>query len=243
MQIQLFITCLVDSIHPQIGQATIDLLERLNVSVKFPSGQTCCGQPAYNAGYHNEAKPVAKRLLDTFAQTDGPIVTPSGSCASMIKHGFPDLFRDDQHNLTRAQEIAERTYELSQFIVHVLGVTNVGAYFDGSLTYHPSCHLLRGLGERTAPLQLLKEVEGAKLVPLPGADECCGFGGLFSIKMSSLSAAIATRKTSNITTSGASTCVTCDAGCLMNITGHLARNGQTEKCVHLAEILAGQDKS
>lgn len=240
MKIQLFVTCLVDAVHPEIGEAMVAVLESLGMSIKFPSGQTCCGQPGYNAGYLRETRPVVLRFLDVFAPTEGVIVTPSGSCAAMIQHGFPELLRDDPPNLARAKSIAKRTYELSQFLVHVLGVTNVGAQFDGKLTYHPSCHLLRGLGEQQAPLQLLQQVDGARIVPLPGAEECCGFGGLFSVKMSPLSSEIASRKTANIAASGAEVCVTCDAGCLMNIKGRLAREGRQAQCVHLSQVLARQ---
>lgn len=241
MQVQLFVTCLVDAIHPRIGEATVAVLERLRMSIGFPRGQTCCGQPAYNAGYHREARPVAIRFLDVFEPTEGVIVTPSGSCAAMIHHGFPELFREDPYNLSRSKSIIKRTYELSQFLVNVLGVTNLNAHFDGVLTYHPSCHLLRDLGERDAPLRLLHEVQGAEVVPLPRAEECCGFGGLFSVKMSSLSEHIARRKTSNIRASGAATCVTCDTGCLMNINGHLSREGHAAECIHLAQVLAEQE--
>ncbi|MBI3241749.1 MAG: (Fe-S)-binding protein [Chloroflexi bacterium] len=238
--VQLFITCILDALYPEIGEAAVTVLERLGLRVEFPAAQTCCGQPGYNAGYRAEARWVALHFLDVFAETDGPIVTPSGSCAAMIKHGYPDLFADDPLNLLRAKAVAARTFEFSQYLVRQLGVTDVGARHDGVLTYHPSCHLLRGLNEREAPLTLLRHVRGATLVELPGAEECCGFGGLFSVKMADVSSEILARKMSNLGVSAAPLAVTCDAGCLTHINGGLHRAGVSQRVIHLAEILAKQ---
>lgn len=237
--VQLFVTCMVDAVRPEIGEATVAVLEAQGVKVEFPAAQTCCGQPAYNAGYRSEARAVAAHFLNVFDATSGPVVTPSGSCAAMVHHGFADLFGDDPVQLRRAQAVAARTRELSQFLVHDLKVTNVGASFNGRITYHPSCHQLRGLGEGTAPLALLEQVAGSELVPLAGAEECCGFGGLFSVKLPQVSGEMVARKTANIDATGAAVCVTCDAGCLMNIAGRLQREQKAVRCVHLAEVLAG----
>ena len=239
MRVQLFVTCIVDTVMPQIGEATVTVLERLGHAVEFPAGQTCCGQPGYNAGYRAEARQVAQHFLDVFSPIEGYIVTPSGSCAAMVLHGMPDLFRDDSDNLESAREVAARTYELSQFLVRVLGVTDIGARYDGILTYHPSCHLLYGLDEKDAPLQLLEYVRDADVVPLPDGEQCCGFGGLFAVKMASVSNEMLTRKVDNIRRSKASACVTCDAGCLLNMDGKL-RQQPGPRALHLAEVLAAR---
>lgn len=235
---QLFITCILDALYPEIGEAAVAVLERIGVRVEFPMAQTCCGQPGYNAGYRPDARRVALHFLEVFANADGPIVTPSGSCAAMIKHGYPDLFADDPVNLPRAKAVAARTFEFSQYLVHELGLADVGATYDGLLTYHPSCHLLRGLSEREAPLTLLQHVRGATLVELPGAEECCGFGGLFSVKLPEVSGEMLARKMNNLRASNAPLAVTCDAGCLTHLNGGLHRTGSIQRVIHLAEILA-----
>jgi len=240
-RVQLFVTCIIDSLFPHVGEATVTVLERLGLEVQFLQAQTCCGQPAYNGGFWEEARPVALRFLDIFEATaPDPIVCPSGSCAAMIVHGYPDLFQDDAPNLARAQAIAARTYEFSQFLVDRLGVTDVGATFTGSLTYHPSCHLLRFLHVTHQPRQLLAHVKGAEVAPLPGAEECCGFGGLFAIKHGDISGAILDKKIENLQKTGARTLVGCDMSCLMHIQGGLNRDKVAMQSQHLAEILARQ---
>ncbi len=238
---QLFITCIVDSIFPNVGEAVVSVLEKLGVEIEFPETQTCCGQPAYNAGFRAEAKQLALNFLDTFEKSDAPIVTPSGSCAAMVVHGYPDLLAgaDDSKNLARAKALAARTYEFSQFLVSALRVTSLDAAFDGRLTYHASCHLLRGLGVKDAATQLLANVRGAEVAPLPHADECCGFGGLFSIKHGDLSAAMLDKKLENVRATGAQTVVGCDMSCLMHMQGGLTRDASTITCLHLAEVLGG----
>ena len=236
--VQLFITCIVDALYPDVGEAVVAVLERVGVKVEFPAAQTCCGQPGYNAGYRDDSRRVALHFLDVFSLTDGPIVTPSGSCAAMIKHGYPDLFADDPVNLPRAKAVAGRTFEFSQYLVWELGLADVGARHDGVLTYHPSCHLLRGLHERETPLTLLRHVRGATLVELPGAEECCGFGGLFSVKLPEVSGEMLARKMNNLQAASAPLAVTCDAGCLTHLNGGLHRAGSSQRVVHLAEILA-----
>jgi len=224
-----------------VGEAAVEVLERLGVVVEFPEAQTCCGQPGYNAGFRADARELALNFMAVFERSDAPIVTPSGSCAAMIIHGYPDLLAEahDPANLARAKALAARTYEFSQFLVDVLKVEDVGARANGSLTYHPSCHLLRGLGVKDAPLKLLSHVRGAEIVPLPNAEECCGFGGLFAIKHGDISGAILDKKLENIRASQAATVVGCDMSCLMHIQGALSRDGSRTKCVHLAEVLRG----
>lgn len=240
--ILLFITCFVDSLYPEIGESVVAVLERLGVAVEFPEAQTCCGQPAYNAGYRPEAREMAERFMAVFEQCpDKPIVTPSGSCAAMLAAGgYPDLFRENPALAARAETIAGRTYEFSQYLVDVLGVTDVGARWKGRLAHHPSCHLLRGLGVTDAPARLLANVREAEVAPLPGADECCGFGGLFSIKFGGVSGAMLERKIQGIRASGAETIVTCDASCLTHINGGLSRLGLPQRVVHIAEVLNAQ---
>jgi L-lactate dehydrogenase complex protein LldE len=241
-RVQLFITCIVDSLYPRVGQAAVEVLERLGLEVAFPEAQTCCAQPAYNGGFRDEARQVAVRFLDVFEPTaPDPIVCPSGSCAAMIVHGYADLFRDDPKNLRRAEAIAAHTFEFSQFLVDVLGVTDVAARFDGKLTYHPSCHQMRFLHVTEAPRALLARVHGAEVVPLPGAEECCGFGGLFAIKHGQLSSAILDKKIENIHKTGAQAVVGCDMSCLMHMQGGLRRDGAPVRCVHLAEVLARRE--
>ncbi len=241
-RVQLFVTCIIDSLFPHVGEAVVEVLERLGVAVEFPEAQTCCGQPGYNGGFRAEARDLALKFMTVFEKSNAPIVTPSGSCAAMLIHGYPDLFADDPPNLARAQALAARTYEFAQFLVEVLKVDDLGAKFNGSLTYHPSCHLARGLGIKVAPLQLLSKVRGAEFTPLPNADECCGFGGLFAIKHSDISGAMLDKKLDNLRASKATTLVGCDMSCLMHIQGALSRDESRVRCVHLAEVLAGREE-
>jgi L-lactate dehydrogenase complex protein LldE len=239
---QLFITCIIDSLFPEAGEAAVRLLERQGVAVDFPAAQTCCGQPGYNAGFREEARRLALRFLDVFERSPDPVVTPSGSCAAMIVHGYPDLFHDDAKNRARAEALASRTFELSQYLVEGLGLdpAEVGAasVFQGRVTYHPACHLARGLGVTEAPLRLLRAVPGAEVRPLPGAEECCGFGGLFAVKHGDISAAMLDKKLAGVEASGAETLVCADMSCLMHMQGGLRRDGSRVRCLHLAEVLA-----
>lgn len=236
--VQLFVTCILDTLYPQTGQAVVNVLERLGCQVDFPPGQTCCGQPAFNAGLRDQARPVAMHTIRVFEKTQGPIVVPSGSCAAMIRHGYLELFADDPAWLPRAQSLAQRTYEFSQFLVDYLGVTDVGAHYAGQITYHSSCHLLRDLGIDRQPRALLAAVGGAEFVELPYTDECCGFGGVFSVEHPHISAAMLERKIANIEASRAPLVVSCDAGCITNINGGLHRLGKKQRAVHIAEVLA-----
>ncbi len=236
--VQLFVTCLIDTLKPEIGEAIVRVLGRAGVRVTFPEGQTCCGQPAFNAGMRAEARRLAEHTINVLEADPAPVVIPSGSCTAMIRHSYPELFADDPAWLARAQALAKRTFELTEYLVDELGVTDLGARYEGTLTYHPSCHLLRGIGVDHQPRALLAHVEGAEIVELPHAEECCGFGGVFSVEHPELSAAMLTRKMDNITASGATTVVSCDTGCLLHINGGLSRQ-MREPCVkHIAEILA-----
>ncbi len=221
--------------------AVVQVLERLGLTVEYPEGQTCCGQPAFNGGAWDEARAMARHTLNVLRRSDAPIVVSSGSCAAMLLHHYPELFAADAEYGPLAEQVAARTFEFTQFVVDVLGVRDLHATAHGKLTYHPSCHLLRSLGIREEPRQLLSEVQGVELVELPGAEECCGFGGLFAIKMSDISGAMCKRKLDNIERTGADTVVGCDVSCLLNIGGGLHRRGSRIRTRHIAEILASQE--
>lgn len=239
--VQLMVTCLVDTFFPKVGEDMVKVLERLGVRVEFPAEQTCCGQPAFNAGLRSEARPLAEHTIRVFEATTGPVIIPSGSCAVMLRHGYLELFADDPPWLERARLLATRTFEFSEYLVDHLGVTDLGANWPGKLTYHSSCHLLRGLGVDPQPRLLLSQVHGADIIDLPHADECCGFGGVFSVEHPELSAEMLKRKIGNLETTQAPTLVVCDTGCLMHIQGGLKRQGRSQRVVHIAEILASRD--
>jgi L-lactate dehydrogenase complex protein LldE len=236
--VQLFVTCLVDNFFPNVGFAVVKILEGLGLTVEFPQAQTCCGQPAFNAGFWDDARAMARYTIDILAQSDAPIVIPSGSCADMISHHYAEILAADSTYGPKARAVAQRTYEFSQFLVDALGVTDLNAQTSGCLTYHASCHGLRGLGVKTQPKALLNNVNGAEQKDLPGVEECCGFGGLFAIKMSNISGAILQHKVDNIESTGADTVVGTDVSCLMHIAGRLHRQGSPIRVKHLAEILA-----
>ena len=239
--VQLFITCLVDSFYPQTGEAVVELLRRIGVAVEFPPDQTCCGQPPFNAGLRTEARPLVEHTIRVFESTEGDIVIPSGSCAHMIKHGYPELFRDDPVWLPHAQALGNRVYEFTEYLVDRLGVTDLGARWDGILTYHSSCHTLRGMHIDRQPRALLANVKGARIVDLPHVEECCGFGGIFSVEHPELSAEMLKRKIRNLEATESPTLVVCDAGCLMHIQGGLHRNRMPQRVVHIAEVLNHTD--
>ncbi len=238
MNVSLMVTCLGDALFPDVGVATVRLLRRLGVAVDFPAAQTCCGQPHFNRGFHDDARDVARHTIRTF-DNGRPVVTPSGSCAAMVKLEYPELFHDDPVWHARAADLAGRTHELSDFLVNVLKVEDVGARFEGRVTYHMACHL-RGLGLLTEPERLLRRVRGLEYVPLERADECCGFGGSFAVRYPGISGAMVQDKASFIEKTGAEVVVATDAGCLMNIQGCLRRRGSRVRALHLAEVLAGQ---
>jgi L-lactate dehydrogenase complex protein LldE len=237
MRIGLFITCLADALYPQVGQATVALLERLGHEVVFPSAQTCCGQMHINTGYLRGARPLVRHHLDVFSSSDvDAIVAPSGSCVGSVRHQHPALLTGPL--AARATALAARTYELSEFLVDVLGVEDVGAYYPHRVTYHPTCHSLRMLHVGDKPVRLLRSVGGIDLVELPSATECCGFGGTFAVKNAATSTAMLADKLRHISSTGATVVTAGDSSCLMHMGGGLSRLDGGARAVHLAEILA-----
>jgi L-lactate dehydrogenase complex protein LldE len=229
------VTCLGDLFYPEVGVRIVRLLRRLGVTTDFPAGQTCCGLPLFNSGYRAEAAAVARRTVPLFRESEH-VVVPSGSCAWMIKHEYPGLLTDPALR-AEAESLAARTYELSQFLVRVLGRTRFRSAIPGRVTYHDSCHLRRGLGESESPRIILKSLEGAELVELPGSDECCGFGGSFAVRLPEVSTSILDTKLANVEATGARCLVACDAGCLMQMGGRLSRRHSPIRAVHLAEVI------
>ena len=236
--VSLFFTCLADAFFPRVAFATAAVLERFGAEVRVPLSQTCCGQPAFNSGNRKEARKMARKFLSVFLG-EGYIVTPSGSCAAMVKNEYPALFRDEPGMLALATLAGERIYELSQFLVEVLGVTDPQSSFQGKVTYHDSCHLRRGLGVSEAPRTLLRSIPGVTLVEMEQSDRCCGFGGVFSVKYPHISCRMVDDKIERILATGAPIVTSGDIGCLMNIGGTISRSGYPVRAVHLAEILAG----
>ncbi|MGW1895058.1 (Fe-S)-binding protein [Streptomyces sp. NPDC002004] len=243
MRIALFLTCVNDTLYPDTGRAVVKLLTRLGVEVDFPMAQTCCGQVHYNTGYRHRTEPLARHFSDVFAGYEA-IVTPSGSCAAMVRELYPRLgerARTDGRGGGLAAALApvtDRVYELTEFLVDVLGVTDVGAYYPHTVTYHPTCHGLRVLGLGDRPRRLLEAVEGLELVELPGAEECCGFGGTFAVKNADVSAAMGSDKVRAAESTGARVLCAADNSCLMHIGGIMSRLEVDMRPVHVAEILA-----
>lgn len=235
----LFVTCLVDHLFPHVGDAAVAVLRRAGVDVTFPPEQTCCGQVAFNDGFWPQARTMALRFLDVF-EPSAAIIVPSGSCAAMVREFYPRLLRDDPVLAARAAAVARRTYELSEYLVNVLGWDDAGARFPHRVTYHPSCHGLRALGVNEQPLRLLHRVAGLELRPLRDGDECCGFGGMFAVKYAALSSAMLDAKIAAIEESTAEFVTATDVSCLMHIDGGLRRRGSAVRTIHLAEILAAQ---
>lgn len=215
----------------------MDILHRLGIYVDFARDQTCCGQPQFNAGLRKDARAIAEHTIKVFENTKGDIVTPSGSCTHMFRHNYPELFEGDVIWLPRAKALAARTYEFTEYLVDKLGVTDVGAKWNGILTYHPTCHTLRGINVDKQPRELLGNVRGATLVDLPHAEECCGFGGIMSMEHPELSAEWLKRKISNLEMTQSPTLVVTDAGCLMHIAGGLNRQKKSQRVMHIAEVL------
>ena len=236
-RVSLMVTCLGDLFFPEVGVSIVRLLRRLGTTVEFPQGQTCCGLPLFNSGYHAEARAVAARTVALFRNADH-IVVPSGSCAWMLRHEYAGLLTDGEL-AQDARRLAGRTYELSQFLVKVLGRREFRTTVGGRVTYHDSCHLLRGLHEAETPRDILRSLEGVEFVELPGADECCGFGGSFAVRLPEVSAQILAKKLTNVEATGATCLVACDAGCLMQMGGGLRRRRSRVRALHLAELLDG----
>lgn len=234
----LFVTCIVDQVYPSIGIAAAELLERQGVAVNVVPDATCCGQVAFNAGYRDEARAVASRWVEQLRDR-GDIVMPSGSCAAMVRHLFAELFAGTRWQ-DDARRVADRTFELTEYLVDVLGVGDVGARFDGTIAFHYACHGLRFLGLGTQATTLLTSVAGARLVPMHGADECCGFGGLFAVKHADVSMAMLDRKLTSAEGCDADLIVTGDASCMTQLAGGLSRRGSRLRVRHIAEVLANR---
>ncbi len=235
--VTLFAQCLVDTFYPEVAEAVVTIFARLGMAVDCPPEQTCCGQPAFNAGYRRQARAAARHFIEVF-ENAGDIVCPSGSCVHMVRHGYAELFADDPGWLARSRRVAERTFELTEYLVDVLGVTDLGARCEATLTYHDSCHLLRGLGIERQPRALIGAVRGAHLVEMEDADRCCGFGGTFAVHYPEISTAMTAEKVDHIVASGAEAVVGCDVSCLMNIEGVIRRRRLNIRAIHIARLLA-----
>lgn len=229
MRVSLFITCLSDMFFPNVGEAVVRLLKRHGVQVEFPTEQTCCGQPAYNGGFTDEARQMARQWLKAFKNAEY-VVAPSGSCVAMVRSHYPEL-------LPEAKEIASRTYEFTEFLVDVLKLEDLGAEFNAKVAYHHSCHMSRDLGIYHQPLTLLKHVRGLELVQVPRQELCCGFGGTFSVKMPEISEAMVSDKVAAVASTGADILIGSDSSCIMNIGGRMNREGRPIRVMHTAELL------
>lgn len=239
-RVSLFITCVVDQFYPAVGMSVVEVLERLGLEVDFPDAQTCCGQPAFNSGFHEPAREVARTWLRAFKDSEA-VVAPSGSCTAMVRHAYEEIFHGYPSELADARLLAARTYEFSEFLYTVMGLEDVGApAWKGPITLHQTCHLSRELGIREPVKKLLAAVPGIDFKEMALSDDCCGFGGTFAVKFDSISAAMADDKLNRAQESGASTIVACDMSCLMHIDGRARRRGMDMKCVHLAQVLAGK---
>jgi L-lactate dehydrogenase complex protein LldE len=242
MRVALMVTCINDALFPETGKSVVRLLQRLGVDVEFPATQTCCGQPMINTGYLDEAVPVLRNFVDTFSGYDA-VVTPSGSCAGSVRHqhGLVARRSGDEALAAEVAVLSPKVYELSEFLVDVLGVEDVGASFPHTVTYHPTCHSLRMLGVGDRPTRLLRAVRGLTLVELPGAAECCGFGGTFALKNADTSVAIGEDKVRRVRETGAEVLVAGDRSCLMHLGGLLSRQGSPVRVMHLADVLASTE--
>ena len=241
----LFVTCIIDQFYPDVGESAVRLLRRLGVDLDFPRGQTCCGQPAFNSGFWRDAKPLAQRFLAEF-QGDRYIVVPSGSCATMLRVYYTELFHDEPELKEKASAISSRVYELTEFIVDVLGVSDLAPYCSSAsttdvqmVTYHEACHLRRELGVNEQPRMLLASLPRVELVEMEQAEVCCGFGGTFSVKYPDISGAMLADKVDNVLASGADTLAACDSSCLMQMAGGLEKRGTNVRTAHVAQILDG----
>jgi len=242
MRVALFVTCLGDAVIPEAGRATVTVLERLGHEVVFPREQTCCGQMHANSGYRAEALELARRFVEIFGSFDA-VVAPSSSCVGMVRELYPLLAREahDDALESSAQALAGRVHELSELLVHRLGIEDVGASFPHRVAYHPTCHSLRVTQVGDAPMRLLRNVRGLELVDVAQADECCGFGGTFALKNADTSSAILDDKCAALEASGAEVCTAIDGSCLLQIGGGLSRRGSAMRTVNLAEILAATE--
>ncbi|MFB7088528.1 (Fe-S)-binding protein [Streptomyces sp. NPDC056296] len=245
MRVALVATCVNDALYPSTAIATVKVLERLGVDVDFPAAQTCCGQPQYNTGYRRATEPLVRRMARAFEGYDH-VVTPSGSCVAMVRDNYPRIgakaVAEGRDLADAAASLVPHVYELTEFLVDVLEVTDLGAYFPHTVTYHPSCHGLRTLGLGDRPRRLLEAVKGLELVELPGAEECCGFGGTFAVKNADVSEAMGDDKIRNALATDADVLCGADNSCLMHIGGMLRRRNAPQRALHLAEILASTEE-
>jgi len=239
MRVSLFVTCIVDQLFPRVGMAMLDVLEQAGCTVDFPERQTCCGQPAFNSGYRDEAHGVACHFLDVFRDSEY-VVVPSGSCTSMVSHHFKELFTKDPKRLEQAKKMSPRVWEFSEFLLKVLKVDDFGARMEKVVTYHDSCHALREFGIKEGPRRLLSKVKGLELREMDVAEECCGFGGTFSVKFADVSGQMARTKVESILKTGAEAVVSIDSSCLMQLQGALSRAEAPVTTMHLAEVLASR---
>jgi len=238
---QLFITCLGDQFYTSTLQNMTHLLERLGVELIFPAEQTCCGQPLFNNGFDGKTRPVALNFMHTFSRSDTPIIGPSGSCVSMVKHHYPSLFKEGTREHALAVDVASRIFEFTEYLVNVLKVTDIGAVYPHKVTYHASCHYLREMGLKTEAKILLNAVKGLELVPLKEEETCCGFGGAFTVTYPEVSRSMMQNKINDIVASGADTLITCEPGCLMNIAGGLHKLGSNIRAAHIIDVLASKE--
>lgn len=239
MKASLFVTCVVDQFYPEIGESAVRVLRRLGVDVDFPEDQTCCGQPAFNSGFRSDAKPLARRFLDTFEDAEA-VVVPSGSCTAMVRVFYAELFHDDPALAARVEAVAGKTFELTEFIVDVLGVTQLpegSGASNRTVTYHEGCHLRREIGVTTQPRALIKAAPGVDLVEMEQAEVCCGFGGTFAVKYADISGAMLNDKLRNVADTGADAVVSCDSTCLMQIGGGLEKQDMAARPLHVAQLL------
>jgi L-lactate dehydrogenase complex protein LldE len=242
-QAQLFLTCLGDQFYTSTLQNMTHLLERLGVELTFPPEQTCCGQPLFNNGFEDKTRPVALNFLHAFSKSDAPIIGPSGSCVSMVKHHYPSLFKEGSREHALALDVSSRIYEFTEYLVNVLKVTDVDAVYPHKVTYHASCHYLREMGLKTEAKTLLNAVKGLEFVPLNEEETCCGFGGAFTVTYPEVSRSMMENKVENIIASGADSVVTCEPGCLMNIAGGLHKAGSNIRAMHIIDLLAGTESN
>lgn len=236
MKVNFFVTCICDTVKSEVAKKTVLLLEELGCEILFPKKQGCCGQPSLNSGYIEQSKPAMKNLIEAFEGNDYPIVTPAGSCAAAIKK-YPEYLVDEPEWALRAQKVADRLYELTQFIVNKLGVTHVGARLQGRAVYHPSCSLIRKLGVREEPIALLAAVEGLEMVSIKNQETCCGFGGTFSVKMAEISGEMVKEKVQHISDAEPDFLIGADSSCLINIGGRVSREGKPVKVMHIVDVL------
>ncbi|MGE5672259.1 MAG: (Fe-S)-binding protein [Mycobacterium leprae] len=236
MRVSLFITCLVDHFYPEAGEAMVHLLRRQGVEVAFPAGQTCCGQPVWNTGQHEEARALARHFIEVFEDSEY-IVAPSGSCVGHVRYYYPQMFLDDESWRRRAEAVASRTYEFTQFLAGKMGVVDVGASFPARAVYHNGCHMTRELRVTEEPVKLLQHVRDLEVIPMDRQDLCCGFGGAFAVKLPEISTAMADEKLHHLSETKADLLIGTDAGCLMQLAGRAQRLGLNLRVMHLAEVL------